>query len=190
MVRGEISESSRRLVLRVATKVLGAIALLAFVYVLLSSALRGNSQPASEQFTVDLANLAPGKVLSLQWNGRAVLVLHRDEAMIEALGASASGLADPDSERSGQPEEARNRFRSLRPEYLVVIGHGTDLGCPVQWAGPEAAGAPEPWHGGFRDRCRGSWYDLAGRVYADQPATDNLPVPEHHFSSDALLHLD
>lgn len=190
MDTGHPSDASRRLVLRVATKALGALALLATAYVLFSSALDRDGRPETERFTVDLAALAPGKVLQVDWNGRSVLVLRRTGAMIEALKAPASGLADPNSSESRQPAETQNRFRSLRPEYLVILGHGTDLGCPVEWAGPETAEAPKPWHGGFRDRCRGSWYDLAGRVYADQPATRNLPVPEHHFSGATVLHLD
>lgn len=184
-------EPSLRLILRLAAKVLGSIALLAWAYVLVSSAFdAGGNKTGTEQLTIDLSKLPPGEVQQVKWSGRLVLVLHRSGAMIDALEQSNPALLDPNSSGSHQPKSANIRFRSLSPEYLVVLGHGTDLGCPVEWADAGARGAPQPWHGGFRDRCGGSWYDLAGRVYNGQAANRNLTVPPHHFSGETLLHLD
>ena len=95
----------------------------------------------------------------------------------------------PESQRSEQPKDAQNEFRSLKPEYLVVVGICTHLGCsPVD----RFERKPEPfeadWQGGFYCPCHGSLFDLAGRVYKNKPAPTNLVVPPYQFlAQDKLL---
>lgn len=161
--------------------VFGAVALL--VVVLLSYALSRPGDARGETLRVDLRDIAPGEAKRLLWESRRVLVVHRDAAWQEALADDAD-LADPNARRGQQPDGLTLPLRSYRPEWLVVIGESTDLGCELNLVHPEEA---EGWSGGFEDRCRGGRYDGAGRVYADQPARRNLPIPEYRLSGDDQL---
>jgi len=98
-------------------------------------------------------------------------------------------VADPKSDGSVQPDYAKNEFRSRRPEFLVLIGICTHLGCsPTDklQAGVES-GLGSDWMGGFFCPCHGSKFDLAGRVLKDVPAPANLKVPPYTFLSDTSL---
>jgi ubiquinol-cytochrome c reductase iron-sulfur subunit len=99
------------------------------------------------------------------------------------------GLADPASNRSDQPEYARNTHRSIRPEVLVAVGICTHLGCsPVSVAkGSANPSVPADWPGGFFCPCHGSTFDLAGRVFANKPAPTNLEIPPHFYLDDSKL---
>jgi len=79
-------------------------------------------------------------------------------------------------------------FRSIKPEYLVVVGICTHLGCsPVDRFKAQAEPFESNWKGGFYCPCHGSLFDLAGRVYKNKPAPDNLPVPPHKYLSDTKI---
>jgi ubiquinol-cytochrome c reductase iron-sulfur subunit len=182
------TETRKRFLLRIAAKTMGAAGLLAVAVAFLSSLFSAEPHGA-EPVIAELHELTPGALLVTEWERRRVLVLHRTPAMLRALEARDDALADPLSRRSRQPEAARNAHRSLRPEYFVAIAHGTDLGCELELLSPgdqrTGAGAP----GGFRDRCRGSLYDLAGRVHKHQEAFRNLEIPPHRFLSDHRLQI-
>ena len=98
-------------------------------------------------------------------------------------------LADPQSQRSNQPDYAANEHRSRRPEILVLVGICTHLGCaPVdKFAIGPASGLGDDWPGGFFCPCHGSKFDLAGRVYKNFPAPTNLEVPPYAFVNDGLI---
>ncbi|MDA0234336.1 MAG: ubiquinol-cytochrome c reductase iron-sulfur subunit, partial [Proteobacteria bacterium] len=98
-------------------------------------------------------------------------------------------LADPVSGEPQQPEYATNRQRSIKPEYLVVIGICTHLGCSPseKFAIGTTEGMTADWPGGFLCPCHGSIFDLAGRVYLSQPAPTNLEIPPHKWLSDGLV---
>src|SRR5690606_4467191 len=138
---------------------------------------------------VDISKLEPGALVSVQWRGRPVWILHRTPEMLERLRASQVPLKDPDSEESEQPPYAQNEVRALRPEYLVVISNCTHLGCvPVSRfeVAPEDLG-PD-WVGGFYCPCHGSRFDLAARVLAGtSPAPTNLSIPPYRFVGDDLV---
>jgi len=98
---------------------------------------------------------------------------------------------DPASRRTAYPtpEYARNEYRSIKPEYLVVVGICTHLGCsPTDkfQPGPQPS-LPDDWAGGFFCPCHGSIFDLAGRVFSNMPAPDNLEVPPHAYLSDSKI---
>lgn len=139
----------------------------------------------------DITYLHPGEMMRLEWRGQPVWIVHRSKEMIEAVKAGSAKVADPASERKPDeltPEYARNELRSIKPEYLVVVGICTHLGCsPTE----RLKSGPEPfdpeWSGGFYCPCHGSLFDLAGRVYKNKPAPDNLKVPPHMFVSDTKL---
>jgi len=139
----------------------------------------------------DITFLHPGEMMRVEWRGQPVWIVHRTKEMLDAVKADDAKVADPNSERKpGEltPEYARNEFRSIKPEYLVVVGICTHLGCsPTDRLKP----GPEPfdpeWNGGFYCPCHGSLFDLAGRVFKNKPAPDNLRVPPYMFLSDTKL---
>jgi ubiquinol-cytochrome c reductase iron-sulfur subunit len=137
---------------------------------------------------IDISRMQPGALQRVQWRGRPVWVIYRSEEALERLPAVEPRLRDPESREPLQPPYATNRHRSIRPEFLVLIGVCTHLGCSPSYR-PEVAPAdlgPE-WQGGFFCACHGSLFDLAGRVYSGVPAPTNLIVPPHRYVSDTLI---
>ena len=174
---------NRRRFLAVATSVAGAVgvAMTAAPFV---ASFRPNAraQALGAPVEVDITKLEPGAMIRVMWRGRPVWVLRRTPEMLERMHNSPAKLADPDSEVPQQPDYAQNEDRSIKPEYLVVVGNCTHLGCaPIERfeLAPEDLG-PD-WVGGFYCPCHGSKFDLAGRVYAGVPAPTNLIVPPHRY---------
>jgi ubiquinol-cytochrome c reductase iron-sulfur subunit len=128
-----------------------------------------------------------GQLLAVSWFGRTVYVLKRTPEMLDSLNQANPRLADPFSKDSDQPDGASNNYRSLKPEFLVVEGVCTHLGCNVGHIGSGVVDALP--NGGFQCPCHGSWYDLAGRVGRNLPAPKNLGVPAHRFIDDHTLQL-
>jgi len=128
-----------------------------------------------------MADLQKNGAAHTQWNGLPVIVLLRSKPAMALLESPPAALRDPDSERSVQPEQARNPWRSARPEVFVAIALGTDLRCPVQ-ARTEAGLLL-----GFIDQCRGWRYDAAGRVFDGQGALRNLRIPPYHIDNDRIV---
>lgn len=146
------------------------------------------TQAAGAPVEVDIAKLAPGQMITIEWRGKPVYVLRRTQAHLEALQALSDELRDPDSEAPQQPPYARNPYRSVKPEIFVAIGICTHLGCAPTYrpeVGPADLGAD--WPGGFFCPCHGSRFDLAGRVYKGVPAPTNLEVPPYRFLSETTL---
>ncbi|HEY9446042.1 MAG TPA: ubiquinol-cytochrome c reductase iron-sulfur subunit, partial [Burkholderiales bacterium] len=146
------------------------------------------AKAAGAPVEVDISALEPGQKMTVEWRGKPVWIVRRTPDMLRDVKASDERVADPQSARSQQPAYAKNEYRSLKPEYLVLVGICTHLGCsPVD----RLAAEPEPfasdWKGGFYCPCHGSLFDLAGRVYKNRPAPDNLVVPPYKFLSDTKL---
>ena len=137
---------------------------------------------------VDISDLLPGQKKTLLWRGQPIWFLRRTPQMLDSLKLTESLVADPMSKNEAfpTPKWARNRWRSIRPEYLVVVGICTHLGCsPVDRFTPGAQPSlPSDWDGGFLCPCHGSLYDLAGRVFKTMPAPANLPVPPYRYLDD------
>ena len=181
--------SSRRHFLSLATAVTGgvgtAFALAPFVVSLKPSA---RAQALGAPVEIDVSPLAPGEMIRVEWRGKPVWVLHRTPAMIDRLPANADLLRDPASDEPQQPDYAANDYRSRKPEYLVVVGSCTHLGCaPVERFEVQPADLGSDWYGGFYCPCHGSKFDLAGRVYKGVPAPLNLAVPPYRFVSDSRI---
>lgn len=139
----------------------------------------------------DISKIEEGQKVTFEWRGLPVFVVHRTQAQLDALPGLDSRLADPDSNVvDQQPDYARNTFRSIKPEWLVVTGLCTHLGCVPDFF-PDLK--PEPfdprWQGGFYCPCHKSRFDMSGRVYSGVPAPTNLPVPSYHFVSDTLIQI-
>jgi ubiquinol-cytochrome c reductase iron-sulfur subunit len=137
----------------------------------------------------DISKLEPGALLRLKWRGKVTWVVRRTEQNIADLKTLNSKLADPDSEvTTQQPAYAKNATRSIKPEFAVLVGICTHLGCSPTFR-PEVAPADlgPDWKGGFFCPCHGSSFDLAGRVYKGVPAPTNLVVPPHQDLSDDVI---
>jgi len=139
----------------------------------------------------DVGQLAPGEKLTVEWRGQPVWIVRRTKEMLEGIKKADGKVADPKSERKKSeltPVYARNEYRSIKEEYLVVVGICSHLGCSPQDRFKAGAEAFEPdWTGGFYCSCHGSLFDLAGRVYKNKPAPDNLKVPPYTYLSDTRI---
>ncbi|HZW22861.1 ubiquinol-cytochrome c reductase iron-sulfur subunit [Noviherbaspirillum sp.] len=150
------------------------------------------AKAAGAPVEVDIAALAPGEMMTVEWRGKPVWILKRSPQMVESLAKTEGQVADPKSERNPNeltPEYARNAYRSRKPEILVAVGICSHLGCsPTTKLQPGAQPSlPDDWAGGFLCPCHGSTFDLAGRVFKNKPAPDNLEVPPHMYLSDTKL---
>ncbi len=150
------------------------------------------ARAAGAPVEVDISALKPGEKMTVEWRGKPVWIIKRTPEQLERLPKVDDLLADPKSLRKPDeltPEYARNEFRSIKPEIMVAVGICTHLGCsPSDKFTPGAQPSlPDNWAGGFLCPCHGSTFDMAGRVYRNKPAPDNLPVPPYMFLSDTRL---
>ncbi|MBY0475838.1 MAG: ubiquinol-cytochrome c reductase iron-sulfur subunit [Nitrosomonas sp.] len=181
--------SGRRKFLVAATSVAGGVAGAAIATPFLLSMMPSErAKAAGAPVEVDISKLEPGMLLMVEWRGRVVWILSRTPEMLETLGKLEDELADPNSDKNQQPEYAKNRTRSIKPEILVTEGICTHLGCsPVFRKDIAPADLGPDWLGGFFCPCHGSKFDLAGRVYKHVPAPTNMVVPPHVYLSDSRL---
>ncbi|HEY2337070.1 MAG TPA: ubiquinol-cytochrome c reductase iron-sulfur subunit [Burkholderiales bacterium] len=146
------------------------------------------AKAAGAPVEIDLTHVAPGELAVVEWRGKPVWVIHRTKEMIESLKAAAPRLVDPESKSSKQPPYAKNENRSEYPEWMVMEGVCTHLGCSPQLRPAEAkAEMGADWVGGFYCPCHGSKFDLAGRVYRGSPAPTNLVVPPYTLADGKLV---
>lgn len=149
------------------------------------------AKAAGAAVEVDISDIKPGELKRAEWRGKPIWILRRTPEMLESLKKDVAELADPHSERTAIPipTYAKNDWRSIKPEYLVLIGICTHLGCsPVEKFTPGAQPSlPDNWPGGFFCPCHGSTFDFAGRVFKNKPAPDNLEVPRYTYLSDSKL---
>ena len=150
------------------------------------------ARAAGAAVEVDIGGIKPGEKLTVEWRGKPVWIVRRTPEQLATLPKLDPLLADPASKRKPDeltPAYARNEDRSIKPEYLVVVGICTHLGCsPSDKFVPGAQSSlPDDWAGGFLCPCHGSTFDMSGRVYKDKPAPDNLEVPPYQYLSDSRL---
>jgi ubiquinol-cytochrome c reductase iron-sulfur subunit len=147
---------------------------------------------AGAPIDIDLSKLEPGQQIIVEWRGSPILLVHRTPAALKTLQSTGllSRLSDPNSDAYQQPDYAKNWHRSIKPEYAVLVGVCTHLGClPTFLPKPDPTTPVANWPGGYLCPCHGSKYDLAGRVYLNVPAPYNLPVPPAHFINDHILRI-
>jgi ubiquinol-cytochrome c reductase iron-sulfur subunit len=149
------------------------------------------AKAAGAPVEVDISALKPGEKVTVEWRGKPVWILRRTESQVAALAKLDPQLADPKSERTAfpTPDYAKNEWRSIKKEFFVGVGICSHLGCsPTDKlvAGPQPS-LPDDWQGGFLCPCHGSTFDVAGRVFKNKPAPDNLEVPPHMYLSDTRL---
>lgn len=188
---GRVPDATRRQVLLAATGIMGAAGLVAASVPLVES-----MQPSALALArggpvdVDVGDLAPGQLRTVEWRGKPVWLMRRTDDMVRALQAPNPQLADPESRRSEQPASCSNATRSQRPDLLVAVGICTHLGCsPVLRLSDASLNAELHAPGGFLCPCHGSRFDLAGRVVKNVPAPTNLDIPDYRFMSATQLRI-
>lgn len=130
---------------------------------LLKSMAPADDVKAMATTEVNLADIPLGKAKVVMWRGKAVFVKHRTEEEITALPQTTP--IDP----------ATDKERVQKPEWLVVMGNCTHLGC-----------VPTAKDSGWACPCHGSVFDNSGRV-TKGPAAQNLPVPPYTFANDSTI---
>jgi ubiquinol-cytochrome c reductase iron-sulfur subunit len=185
---GEAIDRGRRQLLTVATTLTGAVGVaFAAAPFLASWKPSARAKALGAPVEIDISKLEPGAMLKIEWRGKPVWIVKRTPEMIGRLGAHDDKLADPQSDQSKQPDYAKNDARAVNPEYFVVLGVCTHLGCaPMNEFHPGeaklSAKIGAEWPGGFYCPCHGSMFDLSGRVFRGVPAPTNLEVPSYTFA--------
>ena len=177
-------DNSRRRFLTAATVVVGAVGTVAIAVPFVKSwNPSARARSAGAPVEADISKLEPGQQVIFKWQGKPVWVVRRDEKALASLPKVADILRDAGSDESIQPEYATNEYRSIKPEYLVIVGICTHLGCSPTYR-PEIT---TDFQGGFFCPCHGSKFDFAGRVYSGVPAPTNLTVPPHYYIDDGRI---
>ena len=185
------ADSSRRTAIGLAATV-GAVGGVATIVPFVSTfAPSERAKAAGAPVEVDIGAMQPGELKRVEWRGKPVWVLRRTPDMLASLKSTEPQVADPGSLRTAYPtpDYAKNPHRSIKPEYLVVVGICSHLGCSPSDKFQTGAqpSLPDDWSGGFLCPCHGSTFDLAGRVFKNVPAPDNLEVPPHKYLSDSRI---
>lgn len=189
MANSEVDTSRRRFLVG-ATSVVGAVGVGAIAVPFLNSwNPSARALAAGAPVEINISKIEDGQLIREIWRGKPVWVVKRTEEMIKNLPSLDAKLKDPNSDvESQQPPYAKNEVRSRKPEYLVLIGICTHLGCSPTYR-PELAPADlgSDWKGGWYCPCHGSRYDLAGRVMKGSPAGKNMEVPPYYFKTDDVI---
>ena len=182
----EVDEKKRKFLLR-ATGLMGSIGAAAALTPFISS-MKPSAKAVAEggPVSVKVGKMKSGDQLTVIWRGKPIWIIKRDEAMLNTLKSDKNNLRDPNSTSDQQPQYAQNSYRSRRPEYLVLVGVCTHLGCSPTYR-PEPKSIDPAWPGGFFCSCHGSKFDLAGRVYKGVPAPINLEVPPYVFADNDTI---
>jgi len=150
------------------------------------------AKAAGAAVEVDISSLKAGEKVTVEWRGKPVWIVKRTPEQLESLNKIESQLADAKSARKADeltPQYARNQHRSIKPDVFVAVGICSHLGCSPSDKFQTGAqpSLPDDWAGGFLCPCHGSTFDMAGRVFKNKPAPDNLEVPPHMYLSDSKL---
>ncbi len=183
----KMSNTRRNLI--VATSVVGGAASVGAAVPFVASMWPSErAKAAGAPVETEIAGMQPGELRVLEWRGKPVWVLRRTDEMLASLKTVTDQLQDPDSEASTQPDYAKNEYRSAKPEFMIMEGVCTHLGCSPQLKTADAkAEMGADWPGGFYCPCHGSKFDYAGRVFKGAPAPTNLVVPPYSFTSEVAL---
>lgn len=176
-------DNSRRRFLTVATSVVGGVGVVGAAIPFIASWNPSvKARAAGADVEADISKIEPGQLIRVKWRGKPVWIVRRTPELLASLAKYDDSLRDPKSEEDQQPEFARNEYRSLKAEYLVLVGICTHLGCSPQHV---TDGAFEEYVEGVKEGffcpCHGSKFDMAGRVFQNVPAPLNLVVPPYMF---------
>jgi ubiquinol-cytochrome c reductase iron-sulfur subunit len=177
---------TRRDFLYVASGAVGAVGVAAVAWPLIDQMNPSAAALAAGVTEVDLATIQPGQQVIVKWRGHPLFVRRRTPAEIAAskavdVASLPDALANNDNLPSSAPATDANRV--IKPEWLILIGVCTHLGCTPTVSTPQM---PEGDYGGWLCHCHGSMYDTAGRIRKG-PAPRNLEVPIYSFLSDTRI---
>jgi ubiquinol-cytochrome c reductase iron-sulfur subunit len=182
----DVADNSRRRFLTAATVVVGAVGTGAVAVPFVASwSPSARAKSAGAPVEANIGKMEPGQQIIVKWRGKPVWVVRRDDKALATLSEVTGELRDPLSEESKQPDYATNEYRSRKPEYLIIVGICTHLGCSPTYQREITS----DFKGGFFCPCHGSKFDFAGRVYQGVPAPTNLPVPPHYFVTDEVIRI-
>lgn len=185
--RQEINIERRRFLTTLTSVVGGVGAACAAVPFIGSWLPSARAQAMGAPIEVDISKLEVGQQLTVEWRGQPIWIIYRTPESVNKLPSLDALLRDPNSkDNEQQPIYAQNIHRSIKDQYLVLVGLCTHLGCVPTYR-PDIGGVEPNWPGGFFCPCHGSKFDLAGRVYKGVPAPVNLLVPPYKFVSDTVL---
>ncbi len=183
-------DKTRRRFLTGATCVVGAVGVVGAAVPFVGSwQPNAKAKAAGAPVRIDISKIEPGAMVTEEWRGKPVYIVHRTPEILARLKEDTDRLQDPDSQQSKQPGYVDPTSRALRPAYLILLGLCTHLGCAPMYR-PEVGAADlggDAWLGGFFCPCHGSKFDLAGRVYKGVPAPTNLTVPPYSYESDNVV---
>jgi ubiquinol-cytochrome c reductase iron-sulfur subunit len=147
----------------------GAVAALAWPFIDQMNPSGDTLAMASIEF--DLGKVVQGQQVVIKWRGKPLFIRNRTAAEIaEAVKADNAPMRDP--------QKDADRHKPGKPEWLVLIGTCTHLGCVPTFGGGD--------YGGWFCPCHGSQYDTSGRIRKG-PAPKNLAVPDYAFLSDTKV---
>ncbi|MDO4434331.1 MAG: ubiquinol-cytochrome c reductase iron-sulfur subunit [Alysiella sp.] len=185
----EINQGRRRF-LTFATAGAGAVAAAGVATPLVASwSPSEKAKAAGASVEVDVSKVESGQMITAEWRGKPIFILHRTEQQLKDLPSLDGDLTDPTSAEEQQPAYAQNPTRSIKPELWVAIGICTHLGCSPTYR-PDVGAADlggGSWKGGFFCPCHGSKFDLAGRVFKGVPAPTNLVIPPYKYLNDNVI---
>ncbi|MFE8072787.1 ubiquinol-cytochrome c reductase iron-sulfur subunit [Marinobacteraceae bacterium S3BR75-40.1] len=188
MSNGDVNQSRRRFLIG-ATSVVGGVGVVGAAVPFVSSwNPSAKAEAAGAPVKVDISKVEPGQQITVSWRGKPVWIVRRTDRMLEDIKKMNDRVADPESKEPQQPPYIDGIYRAVKPEYAVLVGICTHLGCVPSYrpeVAPEDLG--EDWLGGFFCPCHGSKYDLAGRVFKNQPAPLNLEVPPQRYEGESTL---
>jgi ubiquinol-cytochrome c reductase iron-sulfur subunit len=187
----EVVNEGRRRFLTAATSVVGAAGAVGFMVPFVGSwNPSAKAKAAGAPITVNLAKIAPGQMITEEWRGKPVYIIRRTQEALDGLKKVESEISDPNSDKSSQPDYiVGTEGRSINPEFMIMLGVCTHLGCAPKFrpdVGAKDLGG-DVWQGGFFCPCHGSKFDLAGRVFKGVPAPVNLEIPPHSYQSDSIV---
>ncbi|ODS24943.1 ubiquinol-cytochrome c reductase iron-sulfur subunit [Candidatus Endobugula sertula] len=192
MSDGEVVNQGRRRFLTAATSVVGGAGAVAVAVPFVGSwNPSAKAKAAGAPILINLAKIGPGQMVTEEWRGKPVYIIRRTEEALAGLKKveEDASIRDPASTKSVQPEYAKNETRSRNPEFMIMLGVCTHLGCAPKFrpdVGAQDLGG-DSWQGGFFCPCHGSRFDLAGRVYKGVPAPINLEIPPHFYKTDTVV---
>ncbi|MBB5360662.1 ubiquinol-cytochrome c reductase iron-sulfur subunit [Rhodanobacter sp. ANJX3] len=190
----EVVDHGRRRFLTAATAVVGGVGVVSVAVPFIKSwEPSARAKAAGAPVTQSLAKIESGQQLIVGWRSLPVFIVNRTKDQLATLPTQDSRLVDPKSDGASaqqQPKYAQNEARSIKPEWLVMVGICTHLGCVPGYVGEMK---PEPfdpnWKGGYYCPCHHSRYDMAGRVYQGVPAPKNMQIPPYHFIDDTTIQI-
>lgn len=189
MSNQQVDRRKRRFLIAATTAVGGVAGVAVLTPFVMSMLPSQRAKAAGAPVEVDISKIEPGMLLAVEWQGKPVWVVNRTKEMLAMLPKNDPNLQDPKSEEPQQPDYCKNETRSIKPEFLVVVGICTHLGCSPTFR--KEVGAADlggaSWLGGWFCPCHGSKYDLAARIYKGMPAPLNMVVPPYKYLSDTRI---